>query len=415
MGSVQIRCATALLVPALMMASVSSAKQLEWVDAYQSSPADYELKLPADAVLPEPAKSFLTEHPPVNGTIRSRFVVAAGGKQVRIRISNEESASPLALGAVSVGLASEGFDIAPGSMRPLTFGGARTVVVPAGAPMLSDPVGLPVSSGTALIVSAQLAQPVQLKPFGAVLMGVAPGNQTGKDRLENAQYLPGRPLVSGVMVLSAASPRIIVALGDSITDGIRSAGAETRGWPEDLARRLEKRKPGFAPIVLNAGLGGNRMLAAGSGRAALARLDRDVLNIRGVTHIILLEGINDIGLSGKTMFGVDPPMAANDLISGYRQIIARAHVKGIKVVMGTLTPFAGADYFTREKETIRQAANQWIRTSNEPDAVIDFDAATRDPKKPSYLREDLQMGDHLHPNVAGYKVMADAISLQMLD
>lgn len=413
-----VKCAALfVLVAAFLPLSVRADQKSEqgvWVEAYQSSPGNFEYKLPENSGLPEAAAAFLKERPPVDGTIRSRFAVAVAGRQVRIRLSNEEGETALSLTAASVGLAADGFNAVAGSTRPLTFGGRRSVVIPAGAPMLSDPVDLPVSRQTALVVSTKFGEPFQLKPFGSVLMGVAPGDQTGNERFEQAQYLPGRPPASGAMVLSAPR-RVVVALGDSITDGSRSQPEETRGWPEELERRLDALKQDNSPIVLNAGIGGNRVLASGWGKSVLARLNRDVLSVEGVTHIILLEGINDIGQSGKTFFGDNPPLTSADLIGGYRQIIARAHARHVKVIIGTLMPFKGAMYFTPQKEEIRQAVNLWIRTSGEPDAVVDFDMATRDPANPSMLQRKFDTGDRLHPNAAGYKAIADAIPLHILN
>jgi lysophospholipase L1-like esterase len=166
--------------------------------------------------------------------------------------------------------------------------------------------------------------------------------------------------------------------------------------------------------VINAGIGGNRVLSSGWGKSALARFDRDVARISAVSHVIVLEGINDIGRGGKSLLlGDNPPLDVADLIAGYRQLIARAHARGMRVVMGTLTPFAGATFFSAEREGQRSAINKWIRGSGEPDAVIDFDAALRDPHNPLRLRPAYDSGDHLHPNESGYRAMGDVIDISI--
>nr|WP_246426146.1 SGNH/GDSL hydrolase family protein [Sphingomonas kyeonggiensis] len=216
------------------------------------------------------------------------------------------------------------------------------------------------------------------------------------------------------MVRGANPPRVIVALGDSITDGNRPALGQLHGWPERLQQRIAASPKRPALAVINAGIGGNRVLSTSWGKAALARFDRDVARIRGVSHVILFEGINDIGNGGSsTMFGTNPPLDVNDLIAGYRQIIARAHAANIKAVMGTLTPFQGATSYSEAREVQRQAVNRWIRTSGEPDAVIDFDKAVRDPAVPLKLRPDYDSGDHIHPSEAGYRAMGDSIDLAL--
>ncbi|HKR88982.1 MAG TPA: SGNH/GDSL hydrolase family protein [Phenylobacterium sp.] len=387
-------CALALLATSAVAAPDAAGA---WRDAFQSSPADYDVATAAP--------------PPVTGTLRSRFAVAVAGSRIRIRVSNEDGAEALAIAAASVGKAAgAGFDAAPGTLKVLTFGGRRAIVAPPGAAVLSDPVDLPVAVGAALVASIRAPAGVRLQPSGGVTMAAADGDQTLADKLAGERRVAGRPPVSGASVLTRRPPRIIVALGDSITDGNRSRPDQPRGWPEALDRRLAARADGAPRAVVNAGIAGNRVLATSWGDAALVRFDRDVARIDGVSHVVILEGINDIGAGGN-----DRPLETADLIAGYRQLIARARARGIKAVMGTLTPFAGSFYFSPAREAQRQAVNRWIRTSGEPDAVIDFDAATRDPAAPGRLRPAYDCGDHLHPNAQGYRAMGDAIDLRLFD
>lgn len=394
-----------------------------WRDAFQSSPAayapmppDFEKLLIEKFKMPPEVADQWRPKPPVTGTVRHRFAVSASGTQLRIRVSNEEGAAPLRLSGASISLAADGFAAKPGSLKQLTFGGKRDVTVPVGAPVLSDPVEFAVTAGTELLASVNIVDAYPFEPRGAAMMALAAGDQTPRDTLEAPAALYGRPLITAAEVLSATPPRVIVALGDSITDGNRQVTGELRSWPEQLARRLAARTTGRTYAVINAGIGGNRVLAPGWGPAALARFDRDVLRIEGVSHIIVLEGSNDIGMSGKSAFGDVPLITAEELIAGYRQLIGRAHARGIKVVMGTLLPTGGsATHSSPEKQAVIQAVNTWIRTSNEADAVIDFNQITRDAAEPLKLRKAYDVGDNLHPNEAGYAAMGDAIDLSIFD
>ena len=398
-----------------------SAKQAgAWREAFQSSPAAYDPLDPAfEKMLIEKFKvpasilETLRPKPPVAGTIRTRLAVSVAGSQLRIRISNEAGTKPLTIAAASIGLAAEGLAAMPGTLRQLTFGRAGSVVIPAGAPVLSDPVDLAVSAHSELVVSTHLPDGLQLDPRGGGLMTLADGDQTMRETADRAKPLPGRPLVSGVEVLTRNAPRVIVAFGDSITDGNRSMPGLRRSWPEELSRRFSECRRCKPTSVVNAGIGGNRVLTSGWGPSALARFDRDVLRIEGVSHVIVLEGVNDIGMSGKNpVFGDGPPLSADDLIAGYRQLIARAHGRNIKLVMATILPMGGSiSHSSLEKEAIRQAVNTWIRTSQEPDAVIDFDAAGRDPADPAKMAKAFGSLDNLHPGDAGYKAMGEAIDL----
>jgi lysophospholipase L1-like esterase len=211
-----------------------------------------------------------------------------------------------------------------------------------------------------------------------------------------------------VEVTAFADTRVVVTMGDSITDGTASTPDTNRRWPDFPFQRL--RDAGINMAVANQGISGNRILHDGAGPNALARFDRDVLSHNGVTHVVLLEAINDIGQSF-----LNPPLAvsAASLIQGYRQLIARAHLKGLKIIGATLTPYEGAGYFSEPGELDREALNDFIRNSGEFDGVIDFDLATRDPANPRHFNPAYNSGDNLHPNDAGYRAMADSIDLSL--
>jgi len=407
------------VVTMLVLGGVAQAKPA-WREAFQSSPATYEA--PSDGFL-----TFAAEHwhapldalradltpQAVDGTVRYRITVQATGSQLRLRLSNEEGAAPLRLAAVSVGLAADGFVARPGSLHALTFGGASQVSLAAGVAMISDPLNIAVQRGAALVVSIALISPMTNEGRGGAGFVRADGDQAMRNELDHPKLMKGRPLVSGIQVLCDPPPSVIVTLGDSITDGNRAEPGMAHGWPERLAERLAARHGGHSYSLVNAGIAGNRLLSPGWGAAGLARLDRDVLRIEGVSHLILLEGINDINMSGNSPFGNNSALSAEDIFAGYRQVIARAHARGIKVYIGTLTPAPTDEFFTPSKIAMRDAVNRWIRTSGEPDGVIDFEAMVRDPATPTRFKPEFDSGDHLHPSDRGYSAMGDGIDLTL--
>jgi lysophospholipase L1-like esterase len=233
------------------------------------------------------------------------------------------------------------------------------------------------------------------------------GNLTDAPGIPDAVAMPAYYWLAGVDVLAPAKASLIVALGDSITEGARSTPDTNRAWPSALSARLAANKQTANFAVANMGIGGNRVLRDLSGASAVARFDRDVLSQSGVEWVIMLEGINDIG-RGNT-----EPVSADALIGAFKQLIERAHTHGIRAIGCTLPPYEGANYARVEGEAIRQALNNWIRTGGAFDAVVDFEAATKDPSNPKRLRPDFDPGDHLHPNDAGYQAMADAVDLSI--
>jgi len=332
-----------------------------------------------------------------------------------VRLSNEMGSTPLTIGAAQIGLRDSGVYVRAGSNHALTFGGNTSVTIPPGAPALSDPVYLNVAPFADLSVSLYLPGSVGATTVHGTALQAGyvstSGNFTASTAFSVSRTIASWPFLTEVLVDGGA--RCIVAIGDSITDGAGSSTNLNRRWPDLLARRLHSEQ-GAAVGVVNRGIAGNQMLREESaamigGRALLARFDRDVLATPGVRAVMLLIGINDICYtSGANL--VRPA----DLIAGYRQLIARAHDRGLAIVGSTLMPFEGFAYYNASREAVRRAVNDWLRASSEFDLLLDWEAVVRDPDAPGRLRADYNSRDWIHPNDAGYTAMANAVPLAQL-
>ena len=347
-------------------------------------------------------------------TIRDVIHTSIGGARLRVRLSNAFGTAPLLVGHTTVALpaAPGSAQVAPGTLRQVRFRGKAAVTIAPGADAVSDPVPLSVPSGDDLLVTTYTpgySTPMSDHPI-AQQHSFVQGGADVADAVDASAFpatTAGWHLVTGVDVSGAVGS--VVALGDSITDGYRSTDGADRRWPDVLARRLLS-GPAYRRLgVLNAGIGGNRVLLDGGihGRSAAERLDRDVFSRSGVRTVIVLEGINDIQ---QVPHEYDPAR----ITAGLAKIVARSHAHGLRVIGGTLTPFGGCLCYTRQGEATRQAVNAWIRADHAFDGVVDFDAALRDPYDPQRMRPAYDSGDHLHPSDAGYAAMGNAVDLSML-
>lgn len=366
-------------------------------------------------------------------TLRQVVHASAGGDAVRVRLTNEFGDQPLVIGEAHVALlaAGAGTDVLPHTDRTLTFGGAPAVTLPAGAPMISDPVTLRVPAGADLVVSLYLpgSSPVTTMHGSSFQENaVVAGNATGAATIGNVSTITQWRFLSGVSVWTTRrAAASVVAFGDSITDGFQTETNANHRWPDLFAQRL--RAASGMPVrgVVNLGIPGNRLLhdpnppagseaeafAATFGHSALRRFDRDVLAQPGARFVIVLLGVNDLGHPG-TVAPQSEVVTATEMIGAHRQLIVRAHAAGMRVFGGTILPFKddSLGFYSETNERKRQAVNQWIRSGGEYDGVVDFDAATRDPAEPRRLRAQFDSGDGLHPNDAGMAAMAAAVPLR---
>ncbi|OAM90200.1 hypothetical protein AW736_09450 [Termitidicoccus mucosus] len=343
-----------------------------------------------------------------DSTLRQIVRVSIGGKKVRVRFSNAFAGwgSDMKILEAQIAVSTGGHAIKTETAKALTFRGEKSVVVPRGWLMISDPIDFDLVPGSNLAVTIHVngqTKDVTGHRGARTTTYVETGNAVSEKALPDAQEKTTWYYMCGVDVLAPESSGAVVCLGDSITDGKGATDNTNRRWPDFLARRLQANDATKQTGVLNQGIGGNGFFG-GLGQAALIRLERDVLTQPGVRWLIVLEGINDLG-SGK--------ITAEQVITAMEQTILRAHERGLRVYGGTILPCGGSSYFKSEIEERRQKVNEWIRTSGAFDAVIDFDAALRDPNDPAKLIKVADCGDHLHPSDEGYRMMAEAVDLKL--
>jgi lysophospholipase L1-like esterase len=403
-------------IPALLTAILASSCAVQNVQSPQAG--QWSTTWGASETVPAPDSLVFS-----NQTLRLIVHTSTGGTQVRIKLTNFFGSQPLNIGSASVGLQESGATVVADSNHALRFSGRPSIVIPIGAYVLSDSVSLSVVPQQDLAVSFSItgdSGPVTVHPLGLQTSFVSTRGDFAarEDGGPFQSKIQNWPYLAAVEVSSAGHSRSIVAFGDSITDGYRSTADANHRWPDYLAIRLTAAHRNLATV--NEGIGGNRIWHDAIpgrfvfGPNGLSRFDREAITVTGTSHIVLLLGINDIGQASPTTHP-EEQVSAEEIIAGLKQFALRAHSHGIKIIGGTLTPYAGAAYFSAQGEEKREGVNAWIRAAKDFDGVIDFDAAIRDPATPTQIRAAYDSGDHLHPSDEGYKAMAGAVDLSLFD
>lgn len=402
--------AIVLLAAGVAARAQGNARSRHWVASWGASQQ-----------IPEPANA-LPYDDLRDATVRQIFHLSVGGAALRVHLSNAFGTAPLHFTSVHIAKPEPGASpaIDPASDKALTFSGEADVTIPAGAEAISDPISYSIAPLSDLAVSFHIDEPPMPEtghPGSRATSYYLRGDSVAKANLSDAKHVDHWYQVSEIDVGAPPEAGTIAALGDSITDG---HGATTNGndrWTDVLAARLQA-SPATREIgVSNQGIGGNHLLTDGLGPNALARFDRDVLAPAGVRWLIVFEGVNDLGGLARNGEVTPAEHAAfvERVLTALQQIVARAHAHGIRVFGATITPYVGSNYYHPGplSEADRQAVNQWIRAAGHFDAVIDFDAAVRDPAQPDRLLGAYDCGDHLHPSPAGYKAMGDSIPIEL--
>lgn len=389
-----------------LSSAASAAPAPHWVASWQASPQPV---WGPEFLFPTLVPAALQDQ-----TFRQTARISLGGSRLRVRLSNAYGTQPLRIGAASVAAR------AGDTPQPLSFEGQPGVLIGPGQERLSDPLPLATADRQALQVSVFVPGPMPVQTFhweGRQTSWIAPGDQSQAQTLNGASSTTARLFLAGIEVEAPTSARSVVVIGDSITDGATASLDQDQRWTDHLAARLAPR--GIA--VVNAGISGGRLLHDGMGESAPARFQRDVLDQPGVSSVIVLIGINDISWPGTAFARKQARPALAELQAGYRALAEQAHRRGLRILGATLMPFAGAlpgtpldDYYHSDEDALRRQLNAWLRTDGPFDAVIDLDAALRDPADPSRMAAAYDSGDHLHPGDAGNRAMAEAVDLDVL-
>jgi lysophospholipase L1-like esterase len=394
--------------------NATETSQKSWIATWGTSPAP-QLKSAAEII--EAHFEFEDQ------TLRQIVHTSVAGETIRLKLSNAYGTQAIVLDSVHIARQLQDSTIISESDHCVTFNGNSRVVIPADAIILSDPLSFKLPADKNVIISIHILSKVRAAGIHYASSQTAylgKGDQTSSPIFKSNLSFTSWIFLTGLEVLAPAQASTLVAFGDSITDGSHSTVDQNKRWPNILAKRLLERG-GSVIGVVDAGIGGNRILhdpiqRVAFGVNALARFERDVLSQPNVKYIIVLEGINDIGHPGHTA-PISEEVSVDDLIGAYKQMIQRAHSRGIKIIGATLTPFAVTtipDYYSQEKESKRHQINTWIRTSHAFDGVIDFDKAVQDPTNPDHILPEYDSGDHLHPGDRGYEAMGNAIDLSLM-